>query len=54
MTQSLTYIRVLDVDHGFAAALGDFEDEHNRKRVDDAIQLTVKFFNDCFNDKKSN
>jgi hypothetical protein len=39
--------------HGFCAARGNFDDEENKKRANDAIQLTVNFFNDRFNDVKS-
>jgi hypothetical protein len=35
--------------HGFCAARGDYDNEENRKRATEAIQLTVNFFNKCFN-----
>lgn len=36
--------RFVDVPHGFCAARGNMEDELNRKRVDEALTLTHKFF----------
>lgn len=32
-----------DMFHGFAAARGDWKDEHQRKRADEAIQLVHHF-----------
>jgi hypothetical protein len=34
-----------DMFHGFCAARGNFEDEHNRKRTNEALTILVEFFN---------
>ncbi|KAI8881755.1 alpha/beta-hydrolase [Backusella circina FSU 941] len=39
-----------DMFHGFCASRGVFDNEENRKRANDAIQLTVNFFSQCFAD----
>ncbi|CEG70192.1 hypothetical protein RMATCC62417_06134 [Rhizopus microsporus] len=40
-----------DMFHGFCAARGDYNDENNKKRATEAIQLTVNFFSKCFKSK---
>lgn len=39
-----------DMHHGFCAARGDYTNELNAKRANEAIQLTVNFFSDLFSD----
>ena len=39
------HYRFDDMEHGFAAARGDFKDELTRKRVEEVIQHVSKFFN---------
>lgn len=34
----------IDMHHGFAAARGDWNDEVNKKRATEAVQLTANFF----------
>ncbi|OBZ84836.1 hypothetical protein A0J61_07106 [Choanephora cucurbitarum] len=46
------HVRFDDQPHGFCAARGNFEDETNVKRATEAIQLTVDFFHQCFNQKQ--
>ncbi|CAO3637435.1 unnamed protein product [Cunninghamella blakesleeana] len=41
------HVRFDDMEHGFAAARGDYNDEHNVKRTTEAIQLTVDFFQEA-------
>ncbi|KAG1057652.1 hypothetical protein G6F43_000508 [Rhizopus delemar] len=43
------HYRFDDMVHGFCAARGDYDNEENRKRATEAIQLTVNFFSKCFN-----
>ncbi|KAI9276153.1 Alpha/Beta hydrolase protein [Sporodiniella umbellata] len=42
------HYRFDDMQHGFCAARGNFEDEENKKRATEAIQLTCNFFSKCF------
>lgn len=44
-------VRFDDIHHGFCAARGDFTDAHNVERANQAIALTVEFFNECFNNE---
>ena len=37
---------LLDMQHGFCAARGDYSNELVRKRATEAIQLTVQFFDE--------
>lgn len=46
-------VRFDDIHHGFCAARGDFTNPHNIQRANEAIKLTVEFFTDLFNEKKS-
>jgi hypothetical protein len=46
-------VRFDDIHHGFCAARGDFTDHHNVQKTNEAIKLTVDFFNDLFNEKES-
>jgi len=41
---SCVHVRLEDMFHGYAGARGDFTNELNRKRVDETIELLVKFF----------
>ncbi|KAI7902383.1 dienelactone hydrolase [Cokeromyces recurvatus] len=40
--------RFNDMHHGFCAARGDYTNELNAQRANEAIQYTVNFFTDCF------
>ncbi|RCH91236.1 hypothetical protein CU098_006698 [Rhizopus stolonifer] len=42
------HYRFDDMPHGFCAARGDFDNEENKKRATEAIQLTCNFFSKCF------
>lgn len=47
------HVRFDDQHHGFCAARGDFKDELNAKRANEAIRLTADFFSECFKTKES-
>lgn len=47
------HVRFEDQSHGFCAARGDYKDELNAKRANEAIRLTADFFNECFKSKDS-
>ncbi|RCI04753.1 hypothetical protein CU098_008397 [Rhizopus stolonifer] len=42
------HVRFDDQDHGFCAARGNYADEQNAKRANEAIQMTAQFFTECF------
>jgi dienelactone hydrolase len=42
------HVRFDDQPHGFCAARGDYKDELNAKRANEAIRLTADFFSECF------
>lgn len=46
------HVRFDDVEHGFCASRGDYEDPLYAKRANDAIKLTVDFFAGLLNDKE--
>jgi len=41
---SCVHVRFDDIFHGFAGARGDFTNEFHRKKVDETIELLIKFF----------
>lgn len=42
------HVRFDDVHHGFCAARGDYTDELNAKRANEAIKLSADFFSGLF------
>lgn len=42
------HVRFDDMPHGFCAARGDYNDEANAKRANEAIKLTCDFFSGLF------
>ncbi|KAI8975486.1 Alpha/Beta hydrolase protein [Mycotypha africana] len=43
------HVRFDDMQHGFCAARGDYNDKLNAQRANEAIRLTADFYTECFN-----